>query len=298
MNFGEYTRLPGVNWSSLKHLRRSALHFQYAQEVEDEESKAMRLGGSTHCSILEPDEFPRRYVLLPTEPDRSLNRATKEGKARWAAWLEAHPGDEGLDADAYKLAVFRDANPGKTPLSAGDYDNAIAMRNAVRQHPVAGPLLLKGEAEQVLQWRDALGLECKGRIDWRRNRAAFVDLKTARLIDQYRFAAAAWALGYFHQLAFYRRGIAKLERCSREMVTAQIIAVENTPPFDVAVYEPDAESLEKADAEIDELLARLVLCRETNEWPGAHVGGVEPLRAPVYALDDDYEFEVKEVSNG
>lgn len=263
-----YADIPGLNWSLVKHARRSLLHFRAAEtdDSPDEPTDAMRIGTATHVAILEPMRLPLEVAVW--------SGGTRRGK-EWDAFVEA--------------------NANRTILREEDYLRAVAIGEAVRAHPIAGPLLVKGEAEVALTWRDrASALDLKSRLDWVRAPMAFVELKTARMIDLRRFSGAAWSMGYFHQVAFYRRGMADAAGCSREAVTVHMIAVENTPPFDVLVSEPDADSLDKADEEIDALLAKVAEARRSGEYPGAYAERVEVLRAPVYVLEDDYDFEVTE----
>ena len=264
MKFAAYRSLDAINWSTLKHARTSLLHYRHAVKAPPREpTDAMLIGTATHCAVLEPMRLP-------------LTVAVWEGGRRAGREWEA----------------FCEANEGRAILRGDDYERAVAIGAAVRSHPLAARLLDRGEAEQTIRWTDR-GLDCKGRVDWRAAPMVFVDLKTTRTIDMRRFSAGAWSMGTFGQLAFYRRGIAAGLGCSREAVSANVIAVENTPPFDVLVCEADADSLEAADAEIDRMLDAVREAREHDHWPGQY-SERQVLRAPVYVLEDDYEFTVTE----
>jgi PDDEXK-like domain of unknown function (DUF3799) len=306
-----YEQIDAVNGSTLFHARRSWLHYKDALDNPRPQSSAMALGIAGHVSILEPDEFPRRYVVLTRDEVAALAppRNGKRGKARWAAYLEVHPEqDPEVDAKEYRRLVCAEAMPDKSILEADDYAKCIAMRDAVRRHPIAGPLLAVGAAEQVIRWTEhvphglgTVAVAMKGRLDLRIAPQVFLDLKTTRATTPHQFAGQSWGLSTFHKIALYRRGIAANEGCSRGAVVPWVIAVENTRPFDVTVCEvmPGGElptgyrhGLDDCDAQIDELLRGLVQCRETGKWPGANEGKAVDLYPPSYAFGGagDVEF--------
>jgi hypothetical protein len=301
--FADYTKIEAENWSTLKHALKSWQHYADAKVAPRKDTPAMLMGRATHCAVLEPDTFPLRYVVLDDGYDWPPSRATKIGKAEWAAYQERHPDCGDPTPAEWRAAIFAETNPGKDILTATQYVACLSMRDAVRSHPIAGPLLDMGAAEQVIEWAETVpfGLGtvtvfCKGRLDWLRAARVFVDLKTTRAVKLHHFAGQAEALGTFHQFAWYRRGLAAIEKCSRDAVITRVIAVENVRPWSVAVREPDWESLDTCDVEIDALLRGLVACRESGKWPGPSETEIESMRRPKYAMPeesaiDDLMFE-------
>lgn len=241
MDFESYQKLDALNWSSLRHMMRSPKHFRAAKRIEREDTDSMRLGRAVHCAVLEPAEFMTRYV-------------TWTGGRRY-----------GKDWDAFQLE-----NANAEILTKDQHETAIRIAAEVRANPLVKPLLVNGRAEQTLTWTDAnTGIACKARADLITSLEGdllLVDLKTARTATDLRqFQSAAYEMGYLHQAAFYSRGmVANMG----QPAACIIVAVETSPPFDVAVYELDADALWRVDQEIDQLLARLKECRETNNWPG------------------------------
>ena len=256
MDFDEYKAVDAVNFSALKWMRKSALHFLNALKRDGGDTRSMKLGRAGHTAVLEPDRFLIDYVMFGGD--------RRAGKA-WDTFAEANADKEILKIDEYQLA--------------------LAMRDAVEKHPRAMELLAGGRAEVSLKWTDEkTGLECKGRVDWVDvSRRIFVDLKTATDIEASKFAANAARLGYHGQLAMYRRG---LEATHGVTFDAYIIAVENKAPFDVAVFRYDDEIAEQADGEVGELLARVLECRKTGQWPGQYPGQT-PLYLPPWARADE-----------
>lgn len=240
MQHAGYRDLPGVNWSTLKHLRVSPLHYRYAIENPREDSDALAIGRLTHALVFEPDTVALNYAIWTGDQRR--------GK-EWNAFKAEH---EGI-----------------TIVKADDVDNATAMAEAVRRHPLVRPYLDGGRFERPIQWVDRkTGIPCKGLLDWHHSRRrALVDLKTTRTIDAHRFGNIAHALGYPGQLAHYFDG---LETLGERPIEVMIVAVENVAPFDVAVFELDDEALQYGLDERDRLLATLAECMASDVWPGRY----------------------------
>ncbi len=254
--FATYSLIDAVNWSSLKHMERSPLHYQHALTADREDSTAMAMGRATHTAVLEPHRLETDYAVFG-----GLRRAGKE----WEA--------------------FEAANAGKTILKREEYQRCIAMRDAVRAHPVAASYLASGQAEKTITWKHpGVGLECKGRLDWvSESRAAVVDLKTTGDVDAVKFASLAARMGYFKQLAFYRDGLAY---ATGNVLAAVIIAVEAKAPHDVAVLPIDEDSLYAAAEQYAELLAKVAACRQSGVWPGRYPEE-QPLRMPAWNWNDE-----------
>src|SRR4051812_7514262 len=156
----EYHAFRAANKSGLDAVLRSPLHY-WAQFLDPmceprTETPSMRLGSAIHTATLEPDEFYKRYTIMPDD----LDRRTKEGKAKHAELLAT----------------------GKKVLSASEAHAAARVSSSVRQHPTAEHLFDDGDAETSIFWKDEeTGVQCKARIDWLPRDYKFViDLKSAQ----------------------------------------------------------------------------------------------------------------------
>lgn len=259
-----YDGHPGLNWSKLKHLRTSGLHFDHAQKTEREDTEALAMGRAVHCAILEPEHFPARFVTY-TESKSKGEGARK----RWEA--------------------FQAENADKTILSAEDHAKVWAIHSAVMAHPECQKVLSSGAFTEVpIAWTHPSGLLCKSRLDLITGDAALVDLKTARGISYRALQAQAWSLGYFHQFAFYRRALAFALGKEPEAIPVYAIAVESGSPHDVGVFAVCPESLAFADIDVGELCAKYLRCAERGEWLGQYPEIAE-LAAPDWVLRDDTE---------
>jgi hypothetical protein len=249
MTFEEYLAIDAINVSTLKEMRRSPQHYAHRLATPREDTARLALGRATHTAVLEPDRFLLDYALFPGE-----RRAGK-------VWEE-----------------FQAANAGKTILKRDEYETCLAMRDAVRAHPVASALLRDGRAEESVTWEDeATGLQCKARIDW--HGYAMLDLKTTADVDAGRFAMTAARLGYHLQLAFYSRGL----RANGIDLPVKIVAVEATAPHDVAVFGVEEETLVAGSDACDDLLRSVSQCRTLKFWPGRY-STEQVFRLPTWAV--------------
>ena len=233
-----YADIKAVNWSALKHLAVSPLLFQWRVAHPEPEKDAYTLGSAIHCLILEPEKFDARYAVY------EARRAGKE----WDAWQETHPGVEAL--------------------KPAEMDAVRAVASAVADHPVAHRALSGGRVEETTTWADKeTSLACKGRIDFiRPNRV--VDLKSARDVSPAAFARTGSQYLYHGQLAFYHDGCIAAGKIPIDAAPPQIVAVQKTEPYDVAVYTLTADALNCGRRLYRGLLDKLAACLEADLWPG------------------------------
>lgn len=254
-----YAEIDAVNWSTLKHMRDSALHYRYRLNVPTEDTPSMALGRAVHTLVFEPDLFDREYVIW------------EGGARRGKEWAE-----------------FRNEHEGRTIFKPDEIEAAAQIAEAVRRHPLVQPYLVGGTFEQSLVWTDqATGLRCKGRPDWLlHDREILIDLKSARSIEGRRFGVQAFRLGYHCALAHYCNGIEAVHGWRPRRVL--IVAVENDAPYDVAVFELDEATLYAGHQEVEELLAALRACRTSGRWLGRYQEE-QALQLPAWVFGSDDE---------
>jgi hypothetical protein len=250
MAFDEYAAIDAVNFSTLKEMAKSALHYRHRLLTPREDTAGMRMGRAVHTAVLEPDRFPLEHVVF-------------DGPVR-----------RGKEWDAFEAA-----NGDHTILRADEYASCLAIRDAVRSHPVASDLL-RGESEVVATWVDVdTHIACKARLD-HVNEACIADLKTTSgAVDERTFTNLSARMLYHAQLAFYDAGVPLAHN-------PRIIAVEAEPPHDVVVYRLSDDAMNAGRQLVSDLLHHLVACRERDLWPGrcsAEMG----LTVPPWLLADD-----------
>lgn len=251
----DYCAEPAINWSTLSAMRKSPLHYQHALKHTRKETHPMARGRAVHCAVFEPDEFPLRFPV----------------------WDRHRRGNEWKD--------FKTLHAGKTILTVNKYRETIALRDAVRRHPLVAPYLREGLPEATVTWKhEATGLRCKGRMDW--IGSAILDLKTTtKSIEGRGFGGTAATFGYHCQLAFYSDGV---WAAARKRLPAVLVAVEAEAPYDVAVYQVDEDALFAGAEEYQELLGRVAECQRTGKWPGRYEAE-QALTLPAWAFPDENE---------
>ena len=258
MDFVEYRRIDAVNWSTLKHARRSLKHYQWHLSHEDGDTDAMRLGRAAHCAIFEPDRFPLDFAV-------------------WAGGQR-----RGKDWDK-----FQEAHVGQTIIRLDEYAACLSMREAVKEHPVAGPLLETGKPEHVIQWKDEeTGLDCKARLDWL-GPSVLLDLKTTNTLEPGLFANTSARMGHHMQLAFYAMGL----RALGIEVPVKVLGVESSDPHDVGVFRVTEDVLWAAELDVRELLAKVASAKFSGLYPGRFTEETD-FRLPAWAMPEDTEDDL------
>lgn len=252
--FRQYVSIDAINFSTLKYIDESPLHYQHAVRFGREDSTSLLKGRATHTAVFEPDEFGRRYAVFKGKIRRG---------AEWDAFKSAHAEDDILRLD--------------------EYEETLAIRDAIRRHPVAGRLLENGHPEQTITWTDArTGLRCKARLDWYSESVLF-DLKGTPSVNARRFGALAARMKYHVQGAWYSDGLMTAVGIRPPV---KIVAVEVKPPYDVAVFPLSDEDLFAGSETYQGWLDRVVECRESGLWPGRYPSE-EPLCLPRYVFEDE-----------
>lgn len=239
----DYHATSALSSTGLRELAKSPAHYQAYITEKREPTKAMKFGTGFHELIGEPQLFAKKYTKLP----ENIDRRTTVGK------------------DAYK--AFLEENKGKEILTVEEYDRLDGMLYSCLKNKTLLSLLTGGKAEQSLFWTDeATGVLCKCRPDYLRKDGIIVDLKTTEDASVKGFQRSLSNFSYHIQSAFYLDGVSDV---LGEPVTEFVhVVVEKTPPYGVAIYTLDDQSLSKAREEIAALLKLYAECSAKNEWPG------------------------------
>lgn len=257
----KYHAVGAISKSRLDLLRRSPAHLWASFTAPREETGALRLGKLLHCLVLEPDQYELRYVVV------DASRATKAGRA----------------------AVAEAGASGLIPLKPGEHDEARAMADAVRVHPVAGALLAQsGESELTAYWEeeiDGMCIPCKMRLDRLVHDLpgfgpVLLDIKTTRDASPRAMSQHIAEYGYHRQAAWYRRGMRMAGGVESRQFT--LVCVEAEPPYPVGVYNISEAAQGQGLRELTDALHLLASCITSGEWPGYPAEVVE-LDLPVWA---------------
>ncbi len=256
----DYGAIKAVNYSSLKMLAKSPKHYQHYLKHGRGETKSMFKGTAAHIATLEPERFAFEFAVF-----EGSRRAGKE----WEAF-------EAMNAD-------------RTILKKSEYEEAFAIRDAIRADAVASSYLSNGHHEVTLVWiDDETGLKLKGRVDWLRNDNVIVDLKTTRDAVPFFFSRDVARLAYHVQAAMYLDG---LEKITGKPARYVVPAVESSAPYDVVTFDVPEPVIGVGRDEYKRLLKILIECRETGRWPGIGNGFEVPLTLPAWAMGDENDLE-------
>lgn len=260
MSVMRYEDIDAVNWSTLRYMKQSPLHYKHAVDNPREDTTRFGIGRAIHTAILQPERLTLDYVVF--------DGARRAGKA-WDA--------------------FEAENAGKTILKRDEMAAVEAIAKRVSDDPMMREWINHDLAliERPITWTDpTTGIECKGRPD--AVHSAIVDVKSTSTIDERKVRATAASLGYFAQLAFYRRGYRTLTKLQ---LPCAVLAVEVEPPYDCGVFVVEEDSLRVADEEITRLLMRVAECRKSGMWPGRYQTA-QTLALPNWARGtSDFDME-------
>lgn len=259
VDFKKYSDIDAVNFSSLKHMAKSPLHYDWARRNPAPDTAGRLKGRGTHTAVLEMDRFLVDYALF-------------KGKVRRGA----------------KWEEFKAVHPEENILKLDEYNHCLAVAKAVRKNPEAAALLNGAETEKTIEWVDkATGLCCKARLDiW--NDGWVADLKGVPSVDGRKLASEIAKMMHFAQLAFYLNG-AEAALGARD-VRGALICVEHNAPHDVCVVDPEESSLDMGRELVMRLLEKVAECRASGKWPGRYETR-QLIALPAWAFDDDADFE-------
>ena len=222
-----------INKSLLDLVHKSPAHYKaYIEGEKREPTSAMNFGSLVHSVVFSQDN----YAILP-----ECDRRTKEGKLIYDSFLAESEGKE----------IF---------TSLKDYEQAVNIKNAVFAHPKAAILLEQGQAELPV-FGKIEGLDAKCKVDFLNTKYnVCVDLKTTTNSAPDEFSKSVYNYRYHVQAAFYM-DLTKAERFI-------FIAVEKEAPFNVELYELDAETIERGRQDYLKDIETLKKCNESGIYHG------------------------------
>lgn len=229
--------------------------------VREEPTKALLIGSAVHSAVLEPEDFARRYMIMP-----ELNLRTNAGKDKLEE-LSTH-------AKANKLSI----------ISKDDYQLCQNMKTSVWNNRVAATLLERGQAETRIDFEHPENhVLCKAKPDWISDNGFIVDLKTTEDASPDGFGKSVWNYRYHVQAAFYFDAFkAAYGEEPRGFI---FIAVEKSPPYLTATYwiTPSLELFDLGRRTYMRDLERYRGCLLYDEWPG-YSEELQPLSVPAWAM--------------
>ena len=265
MTIQEYNEHPGISASAIKAGSASMMQMHYAMTTPrdtDAPTPAKRNGSLAHAMLLEPARFAAAVAVW--------EGGRKAGK-EWTAFAEAHQGKEIVTPE--ELAKLE-------AMQAAARANGDARLFMSRVVAVETPMVWESRHKGV-------GM-CKGRPDCVGDRF-LGDYKTARDIEPRRLFSQFAALGYAHQLAWYRDAYQTTH--NMQVTSCWVLAQQNVPPYECGVIEIPATVLDAAlgagvsDGGEDTCVAiarRYRACEACGNYPGRYQG-VAQYEPPAWA---------------
>lgn len=218
----EYRASSPISKSDLDYFQTNPAQYIWSRNapVDPEKLDALDNGSALHCMMLEPDEFKKRFIVMP-----EFNGRTNQGKADKAAWLE--------DVKDCGQIILEPEYARKLPI----------MRESLLSHPLVRDVFESDYKTEVSGFfKDPeTGLMVKFRPDLMvSNAAVLCDLKKLAQFDRMDYVFDDH--GYHVQNALYSDGYHAI---TGEYPLFIFIAVSDT--VNCGRYEVDAIELKQGD---------------------------------------------------
>lgn len=279
ITYDEYAALPGLRASDAVHGIKSALALQYALALDNQartESSAMRIGSIVHSLVELSGLTPWRFM-----PDYNLDcdNCTKDGKPSTSSATEYVRG---------KVVEWHKNNEGcKTVCTKQEMATACRMYESIKRHPIACGLVTLPSRKELSVTGKLCDIHAKGRIDVLFGET-LIDIKTTASVDPRVFTRQFINLRMAFRLQWYRLLLLDHEMLTRAV---EIIAVENQPPYDVAVFSIPLSVLNAENDNICTVCERYRHGMDTEEWPGLGTERRIELPLPCWALPELEGFD-------
>ena len=261
-------------------------------------------GGSLSASgakLLLPPSCPARYHY-----DRTFGRPPKAefdlGSAAHKLVLGAGLPICRLAYEDWRTKAAREARDearfqGYIPVLEPDYTRVADMAGALRQHPIAGPLLDPGRgdrAEQSLFWTDEdTGIWRRARIDWLRGprsiggRFVIVDYKTTTDASPAAARKTIANLNYHMQAAWYTDAVEQFYDLGPAFL---FVFQEKQPPYLVSVIGLDDEDIAAGRARNAQACEIWRDCTASGVWPGYSDYDITYVTLPPWAARTEGDY--------
>lgn len=268
--FDEYQRIQRMNPSTLVHGLHSMKRLKRAIDGDVKPTtKAMQLGTCAHVLLLEPDEFAKRFVVMP---DFHLDEANVDAKGNRS--------ESKMTNYVKRRRAEFDAG-GRETVTEFEYRTAWRMICAIQDHHSAPGYLSGGVAEYTVQGEIG-GELCKGRLDYCKP-DCIVDVKTTNSLA--RFGKTFANMSYGFKMAFYQELVR--QEVGRKL-PVYIVAQEDRDDFDTAVFDVPQAVLDNGLANVRRVMLQYQICRIKDDWPGYDRG--EPtmqIDVPLWSMNEE-----------
>lgn len=264
LNIDAYHAGPGISKTGLDDIDASPAIF-YGRHIDPArpapEQKSGQLEGQlTHCAVLEPDHFGKRYAVGPQVSTRAVK-----------AWKD-----------------FEAANADRVCIKPAEYDTAMRQADSIRRLPEVAEALKAGRAEVSAFWNDPVtGELCRCRPDWvhdcGKGQVILCDVKTCSDASPAEFRRQIARKRYHVQDAWYSDGYA--QATGSEVLAFVFVAVESQWPYAACAVMLDEAGRLQGRRDYRRNLNTYAQCRRTDVWPG-YSEQIEIVTLPTWALTE------------
>lgn len=238
---------------------------------------ALEFGTLAHVALLEPARLAE-YVALDAE--------------KIGVKADGTPAQNPTMTAAWKRAVVEAQGDGLIVVAQADYDRALAMADAVRNHPAAARILGLCDQREVSLYADhPTGARVRGRLDLL-GPGLIADYKTAVSADPAAFGKTAYDFGYHISAANY---LDLADACGLDVAGFAFIVAEKEPTpggeHRVSVVQLSARAIDKGREDMAEACRRWLALGRRVDLP-AYGDGWHTVDLPPWAyrdITDDYE---------
>lgn len=263
----DYLRDPALSSSGARLLMPPSCPalFRHWADNPRPPSKTFDYGHAAHQIVLGAGP-----AIVPVEP-----HTTKTGTL-----------SEDWNTNEIKAQVAEVRAAGGVPLKRSEYDQVIAMANALRVHPVACALFnpSSGKPEQTLVWQDErTDVMRRARLDWLPTaadgrRLLVGDYKTTACAEPGEFQRSAFKYGYFQQADWYLDAVTALGVAGDDPQFVWVVQ-EKDPPYIVTIAYADPIALRWAADRNRQAIDTFARCTTAADWP-PYSTDVVPLALP------------------
>jgi len=272
-----YHAIKALSNSSLSVLNRSPAEFYkrfVTGEMKGQETDAMLLGSAVHMLALEPERFDAEYVVL----DGPINPTTRKPYGRdtkaFERWMLDQLGAGNTNGIGSRKILIRE-----------EFADSLAIAKAFQSHPTIAAIMAS-RAEKLFESEYAMEYEgsCNFRVDLKckidfvcPSERLIIDLKTSHEPSPYTWSWHAEDFGYHRQAAIYSDA---MEAKYGEPFRFYFGVVRSKQPHEAAVYELDAESINRGRSEYEALIEEYIDRKAENNWLSEWQRGVFPINVP------------------
>ena len=269
MSYKDYAARPGLRFGYLAALDKSTPARAEYDRTHPVDSPQMKWGRALHSLILEPETFSQVYHIS----SGPLNERTGKPYGR----------------DTQKYLEW-EAQQTKPILSTEDHRIIFGMAESVAAHPLArtirdGPR----QTELSMFWKKDW-IDCKARIDCFQSVAGVIwDLKSCNDASYDGFWMNVKKYRYYMAASWYMQGLAEVNPGARPRFLW--LAVENSPPYSLGVYEVSLDLLQVGYDACARAFEIAKTCAAEKNWPAYREKCAVLMTAPKYMLPDDEALE-------